>query len=303
MYFLQMLTEKKDPQNRKTLQGLNFHELLYADNTLVVAKSTKTAKTYLKLIEDESEYYHMKLNKDKCTYIAFNKNNKIIFRDGTPFESVDKTTYLGTEIAKRVDPGLEISRRISLTMPVLKNLTFFANKRTYQRNGNYKSSSQYASPNFYIVSKRYNLLKQRRQSWTIFELKGQRKILNMETTYIKRANTNEEVYRRANAEARTDRENTIRPLSQVLEEKRIKLLGHIIRRPREHPQHQTTFYTRSLIPRTVDRRRVGRPRLSWTHETMKVAWNLSQGYPFNFQDREMRLTLQEMAQNRIPPFD
>ena len=113
--------------------------------------------------------------------------------------------------------------------------------------------------------------------------------------------TNEEVYRRANVEARTDRENTIRPLSQVLQEKRIKLLGHIVRRPREHPQHQTTFYTRSLIPRTVDKRRVGRPRLSWTHETMKVAWNLSQGYPFNVQDREMRRTLQEMAQNRIPP--
>ena len=134
-----------------------------------------------------------------------------------------------------------------------------------------------------------------------FQLKGLRKILNMETTYTKRENTNEEVCRRANAEARTD--NAIRPLSQVLQEKRIKLLGHIVRRPREHPQHQITFYTRSLIPRTVDKRRVGRPRLSWTHETMKVAWNLSQGYPFNVQDREMRLTLQEMAQNRIPPFD
>ena len=104
-----------------------------------------------------------------------------------------------------------------------------------------------------------------------------------------------------NAEARTD--NAIRPLSHVLQEKRIKLLGHIVRRPREHPQHQTTFCTRSLIPRTVDKRRVGRPRLSWTHETMKVAWNLSHGYPLNVQNREMRRTLQEMAQNRIPPFD
>ena len=125
----------------------------------------------------------------------------------------------------------------------------------------------------------------------------------IETTYINRANTNEEVYRRANAEARTERENPILPLSQVLREKRIKLLGHILRRPREHPQHQITFWTRSLIPRTVDKRRVGRPRLSWIHETMKVAWSLSQGYPFDFQNREMRLNLKEMAQNRIPPFD
>ena len=97
--------------------------------------------------------------------------------------------------------------------------------------------------------------------------------------------------------------NQIRPLSQVLQEKRIKLLGHIIRRPREHPQHQTTFYTRSLIPGTVDKRRVVRPRLSWTHETMKVAWNLSKGCPFNFENREMRLSLRKMVQNRIPPFD
>ena len=33
-------------------------------------------------------------------------------------------TYLGTEVDKRVDPGLEITRRISLTMPVLKDLNF-----------------------------------------------------------------------------------------------------------------------------------------------------------------------------------
>ena len=67
----------------------------------------------------------MKLNKDKCTYIAFNKHNTITFRDGTPLQNVDETTYPGTEIAKRVDPGLEITRRISLTMPVLKKFDLF----------------------------------------------------------------------------------------------------------------------------------------------------------------------------------
>jgi len=52
------------------------------------------------------------------------KLNKITFRDGTLLESVDATTYLGTEIAKRVDPGLEITR-ISCSMPVLKKLDLF----------------------------------------------------------------------------------------------------------------------------------------------------------------------------------
>ena len=123
--FTNVNRRNQDPQNRKTLQGLNFHELLYADDTLVVAKNTKTAKTYLKLIEEASEYYNLKQNKDKCRYVAFNKNKKITFGDGTPLKNVDETTYLGTEIAKRVDPGFEITRRISLTMPVLKELDLF----------------------------------------------------------------------------------------------------------------------------------------------------------------------------------
>ena len=265
--FADVNRKNNDPQNRKTLQGLNFHELLYADDTLVVAKSTKTAKTYLKLIEDESEYYNMKLYKDKCTYIAFNKNNKITFRDGTPLKSVDKTTYLGTEIAKRVDPGLEISRRISLTMPVLKKLDLFWKQANVPKKWKLQVFQSVCVSKLLYSLEALQPTEATASKLDTFQLKGLRKILNMETTYINRENTNEEIYRRANAEARTD--NAIRPLSHVLQEKRIKLLGHIVRRPREHPQHQTTFCTKSLIPRTVDKRRVGRPRLSWTHETMK----------------------------------
>ena len=87
-------------------------------------KSTLYTNSYGMMVY-ESESYNMKLNKDICTYIAFNKNNKVTFRDGTPLKSVDTTTYLGTEIAKRAEPGLEISHRISLTMPVLKKLDLF----------------------------------------------------------------------------------------------------------------------------------------------------------------------------------
>ena len=49
-----------------------------------------------------------------------------------------------------------------------------------------------------------------------FQLKGLRKILNMSTTYIDRANTNEEVFRRANAAISEGHHRYIRPLSEVL---------------------------------------------------------------------------------------
>ena len=64
-----------------------------------------------------------------------------------------------------------------------------------------------------------------------FQLKGLRKILNMSTTYIDRANTNEEVFRRANAAISEGHHRYIRPPSEVLQEKRGKLLG---------PYHQAT---------------------------------------------------------------
>jgi len=51
--------------SRCTFGGLNFHELLYADDTLLIAKNTATSKKILHLVEEESEYYDLNLNKEK----------------------------------------------------------------------------------------------------------------------------------------------------------------------------------------------------------------------------------------------
>ena len=61
-----------DLRQQNFFQSINFQELLYADDTLIIAKSAKTANAYLHLIEQESEYLHLRLNHDKCNYISFN---------------------------------------------------------------------------------------------------------------------------------------------------------------------------------------------------------------------------------------
>ena len=40
-----------DPLHSKTFQGINFQELLYADDTLIIAKNSATANAFLHLIE------------------------------------------------------------------------------------------------------------------------------------------------------------------------------------------------------------------------------------------------------------
>ena len=53
----------------------------------------------------------MKLNKDKCNYIATRRNNKLKFPDGQPLESVDKATYLGGTLTNDVSATTEINNR------------------------------------------------------------------------------------------------------------------------------------------------------------------------------------------------
>ena len=48
------------------IDGLDFSEILYADDTLLVLKNTRTTNVLLTEIEKESNYYNMKLNKNKC---------------------------------------------------------------------------------------------------------------------------------------------------------------------------------------------------------------------------------------------
>ena len=68
----------------KSLQHMSFQELLYADDTLIVAKNTKNAKELMRYIEEESAYYNMRLNRDKCVCITFNKNNQVTLQTENP---------------------------------------------------------------------------------------------------------------------------------------------------------------------------------------------------------------------------
>ena len=115
-----------DPHHIQTFQGINFQELLYADDTLIIAKCAKTANAFLHLIEEESNYLHLRLNHGKCTFMAFNSPNRgIKFRDGTQMQSTEEAKYLGAVVNNKADSSREIRRRISLTMPVLKSLDIF----------------------------------------------------------------------------------------------------------------------------------------------------------------------------------
>jgi hypothetical protein len=96
----------------------------------------------------------------------------------------------------------------------------------------------------------------------------------------------------------------------MFELRKLKLLGHVLRRNRQHPQHQVTFATQSALPRESSNRRVfGRPRANWILNTMSKAWNfmrqnnpLLQNEEFNKDDRHIREQIIAQARQYLPPF-
>jgi hypothetical protein len=101
--------------------------------------------------------------------------------------------------------------------------------------------------------------------------------LHLRTTYVNKNNSNKFIYQRANEIIGTPFQGPlrkIRPLTEILETKHLKLLGHVLKRPQSYPQHQVTFTSYLGLPKTPSNRRVGRPRKKWTIENMKLAWNI-----------------------------
>ena len=101
----------------------------------------------------------------------------------------------------------------------------------------------------------------------------------------------------------------IKPLTGVLDQRQLKLLVHVLRRGRQHPQHQVAFTTTSAMPREPEQRRVGKPRPNWINSNMKKTWEIifqnNPLQPFHAFDRFNQLMREQtIAQARLyqPPF-
>ena len=125
----------------------------------------------------------------------------------------------------------------------------------------------------------------------VFQFKGLRKILVMDTTFINRANTNAKVSENANRSVNPNLlpNKSIRPFSTYVHNKQEALLKHIVRSPNEDPLRQCTLDFNRPTPFAIGKRRVGRPRLNWTVETYKRLF-IKHGYgtAADFQDNPNR---------------
>ena len=95
----------------------------------------------------------------------------------------------------------------------------------------------------------------------------------MITTYINRANTNEEVFRRTNLHIAANHHGTkIEPIQDILAYRRIAFAAKILRQDNDSPMRMVNFKKDTAAPVEILFRRVGRPRKQWTQTTLTMIW-------------------------------
>ena len=130
-----------------------------------------------------------------------------------------------------------------------------------------------------------------------FQMKALRRILKIPSTFIDRAQTDQVVLQTANTHG-----VYVQKLSDFWRQRKISLLGHIVRADANDPLRQVIFENQTCIPRKPPYRRQGRPRVDWLTETVKDTFHcLGHSPPQEPSLQDIRM-LQNAARNRAYPF-
>jgi hypothetical protein len=256
---------------RGTVEGLDYTELVYADDTALITNNVTTMNKLLAAIEKHARVFGLNFNKSKCVSMGFHSHQHPKFGNGDFVPTQDKAVYLGGLINAKHDVKPEISAKIGSCFAVLNRLNFFWGKANCPKkfkllvfDAVIRAKLVYGLDTVAIPP---NLM----AKLNVFQLKGLRKILGLKTTFIDRANSNKEVFRQANAERNPNGEpnKEIRSFQSYVEYKQEALLKHLVRADENDPLKMATFEPDTVVPRIYVKRRVGRPRKEWTVEAYK----------------------------------
>ena len=235
----------------------------------------------ISLTESISKQYGLSLNRAKCQTIQINNQQHIKFVDNTRLDSQFEAKYLGCNLNRKADIAREVRDKIAETKKTwLKMQLFWKHNEQDTNNAKWKINVYNAvirSKLLYGLETAH-LTKTQLRKLDAFHLRGLRKILNIATTYINRANTNQQVINRANCAVgynASDPNCKVKPVvlfSEMLANKRVSLAQHIIRSNNNDPLRQCTYEKDSAKPIEFGKRRVGGPKQHWTYQTNKLMY-------------------------------
>jgi len=189
------------PAQREPIKGLEFSEILYADDTLIFGRSTLVLKKLLKAIQVESEYYNMRLNYDKCINLTLNRNlSNITYQNGELVPRKTKAIYLGTLLTDTNDHHAEINNRIAECTTTANKLKLFWNKANTTIKWKLQVFDAIVRSKLLYGLETVQLTQNEKLRIDAHQMKGIRRILKIPPTHIDRTWTNNLVMKKANEE-------------------------------------------------------------------------------------------------------
>ena len=296
-----------------TFDYIDFVEILYADDTLLIGDNTRVLNLLVAAIEKHSSRYGMKLNKDKCLYINMNTKAKIKFGDKKEMKNAEEATYLGSAMSRKHLTRKEIEARISSALGTVKKLRLFYKKTKCSEAWKLQVYNAVIISRLLYGIESLEFTESLKTRLNAFQMKGLRHILKIDHSFWSHV-TNNEIIGKANVVAdtkenitsnwqqilqnRNNKERQIKLVSEVIEDRQTKLLGHILRSNDGDPMKQVCFNNEGY-QHLYEKRRVGRPRVNWVRQTMKRTFNkMYEDEVYMEDDEEILFKLLLCAENR-----
>ena len=131
---------------------LPIQRVYYADDTIFIATNTTAANRILMEVENVSQQYGLRLNKNTCCHITMNGNNVVKFPDGQVLNRVGEATYLGHQITEGMDIKHEIQHKMVQTSKTWYKLT---QQLFVPKSGGHKYMMRSFAINLCMVWRRY----------------------------------------------------------------------------------------------------------------------------------------------------
>ena len=242
-------------------------DIVYADDTLLLASSDHRLQEFLSKVADAGRLYGMELRWDKFQLLEVQCRASILTPTGERIEAKPGIDYLGSVLSHDGLPGHELGRRIGMAkadfLQLQKVWKHFA-LPTIRKIQIYKALIE--SKLMYSLSCLCLSAAERRRL-DGFQNRCLRRILRIPPAFISRV-PNAEVLRRARCHTATD----------MLLQRQL-LFGKALRCPFDHVMHQTAFIPGSLQPATSRFvRRVGRLRREWVTEIRNKVFEVLDGH-------------------------
>ena len=224
-----------------------------------------------------------------------------------------KAEYLGSMLDKKAHTDKEIRRRIQMASYTWRKMgSFLKNRAMTVRNRIIAYDAVVRSKLLYGLESA-RLTTGLRSKLTAFQLKGLRQILRVEHPYVNRENINDRVIQMANertqGEAGTNKKNRkIELIADIILDKSVKLIGHVLRANESDPMKQVTFFPDKANVKIPGLRRVGRPMSHWAGSVLDHIWQSWEGWKFSRgrcnktfhpEDQQQCDTLWNMAKQRF----